>query len=188
MQKWEEIFNQKISISFSFWFLRAFLYDGLEFILFTKMKLITKNKRAYFDYQIDKTYEAWIVLKGHEVKAIKTSHINIQDAVVRIDNRECWLYNMDIPLYEKTSPILLPHYQPKVKRKLLLNKKEIARISAALDKPWMVLLALEVFIARGGFIKVKLWLGKLYRKVEKKQILKEKDIKKQMDRDVKNYI
>lgn len=188
MQKWEEIFNQKISISFSFWFLRAFLYDGLEFILFTKMKLITKNKRAYFDYQIDKTYEAWIVLKGHEVKAIKTSHINIQDAVVRIDNRECWLYNMDIPLYEKTSPILLSHYQPKIKRKLLLNKKEIARISAALDKPWMVLLALEVFIARGGFIKVKLWLGKLYRKVEKKQILKEKDIKKQMDRDVKNYV
>jgi smpB protein len=75
------------------------------------------------------------VLKGHEVKAIKTSHINIQDAVVRIDNRECWLYNMDIPLYEKTSPILLSHYQPKIKRKLLLNKKEIARISAALDKP-----------------------------------------------------
>ena len=147
-----------------------------------RWNLLLKNKRAYFDYQIDKTYEAWIVLKGHEVKAIKTSHINIQDAVVRIDNRECWLYNMDIPLYEKTSPILVPHYQPKVKRKLLLNKKEIARISAALDKPWMVLLALEVFIARGGFIKVKLWLGKLYRKVEKKQILKEKDIKKQMDR------
>ena len=94
---------------------------------------------------------------------------------------------MDIPLYEKTAPVLAPAYQAKGKRKLLLNKREIAKIAAALDKPWMVLLALEVGIARGGFIKLKLWLGKLYKKVEKKQILKEKDIKKQMDRDAKNY-
>lgn len=151
------------------------------------MKLIVKNKRAYFDYQIEKTYEAWIVLKGHEAKSVKTSHVNIQDAAVVIEHGECWLYNIDIPLYEKTSPILAPHYQAKAKRKLLLNKRETTKIAAALDKPWMVLMALEIGIARGGFIKVKLWLGKLYRKVEKKQILKEKDIKKQMDRDIKNY-
>ena len=152
-----------------------------------KMKLISKNKRAYFDYEIEKTYEAWIVLKGYEVKSVKTSHVNIQDAVVIIERGECWLYNMDIPLYEKTAPILAPGYRPKAKRKLLLNRREIAKIAAALDKPWMVLLALEVGIAKWGFIKVKLWLGKLYRKVEKKQILKEKDIKKQMEREVKNY-
>ena len=151
------------------------------------MQLITRNKRATFDYQIEKTYEAWIVLKGHEEKSIKTSHINIQDAVVRIDNRECRLYNMDIPLYEKTSPILVPHYQAKAKRKLLLNKREIARIASALDKPGMVLLVLEVIVTKGGFIKIKLGLGKLYKKVEKKQILKEKDIKKQMDREVSAY-
>ena len=151
------------------------------------MQLITRNKRATFDYQIEKTYEAWIVLKGHEVKSIKTSHINIQDAVVRIDNHECRLYNMDIPLYEKTSPILVPHYQAKAKRKLLLNKRESARIASALDKPGMVLLALEVIVTKGGFIKIKLGLGKLYKKVEKKQILKEKDIKKQMDREVSAY-
>lgn len=69
------------------------------------------------------------------MKSVKTSHVNIQDAVVRIDNRECWLYNMDIPLYEKTSPVLVPYYQPKAKRKLLLNAREIAKIAAALDKP-----------------------------------------------------
>lgn len=149
------------------------------------MKLITKNKRAYFDYAIEKTYEAWIVLRWYEVKAIKTSHVNIQDALVRIDAWECWLYNMDIPLYEKTSPLLVPHYQQKSKRKLLLNKREIGRIASALSKPWMVLLALEVYIARGGFIKLKLWLGKLHKKIEKKQILKERDIKKQMDREMK---
>lgn len=176
----------KNKISFLFDFFCQFCMINFSLLKLRAMKLITKNKRAYFDYQIDKTYEAWIVLKGHEVKAVKTSHINIQDAVVRIDNRECWLYNMDIPLYEKTSPILVPHYQPKAKRKLLLNAREIAKIAAALDKPWMVLLALEVGIAKWGFIKVKLGLGKLYKKVEKKQILKEKDIKKQMDLMVKH--
>lgn len=151
------------------------------------MKLIAKNKRAYFDYQIEKDYQAGIVLKWFEVKAIKTSHINIQDAVVKIDRQELWLYNMDIPLYEKTSPVLAPNYQPKGKRKLLLNKREISNIAAALDKPGMQLLALEVLVSKGGFVKIKLGLGKLYRKVEKKQILKERDIKKQMDKDIKSF-
>ena len=91
------------------------------------MQFITKNKRAYFDYEIEKEYEAGIVLKWHEVKAIKTSHVNIQDAAIVIENRELWIYNMDIPLYEKTSPALVPHYRQKWKRKLLLNKNEITK-------------------------------------------------------------
>lgn len=176
-----------MSSAFSFWFSKEIPYTQTRLSYIFPMKLISKNKRAYFDYEIEKTYEAWIVLKGYEVKSIKTSHVNIQNAAVVIEHGECWLYNMDIPLYEKTSPIFAPHYQAKGKRKLLLNKREIAKIAAALDKPWMVLLALEVGIAKGGFIKIKLGLGKLYKKVEKKQILKEKDIKKQMEKDVKNY-
>lgn len=99
------------------------------------MKVVSKNKRAFFDYTIEKDYLAGIVLKGFEVKAVKTSHINIQDAVVGIQNQEIWLYNMDIPLYQKTSPVLAPQYQPKAKRKLLLTKREISKIAAALDKP-----------------------------------------------------
>lgn len=99
------------------------------------MKLITKNKRAYFDYQFEKDYQAGIVLAGHEVKSVKTSHINIQDAVVKLNKQEVLLYNMDIPLYNKTSPILVPLYQAKAPRKLLLTKREISKIAAALDKP-----------------------------------------------------
>lgn len=151
------------------------------------MQRITKNKRAFFDYEITKTYQAGIVLKWYEVKAVKTSHVNIQDAVVVIDDRECWLYNMDIPLYVKTAPVLAPNYDPRRKRKLLLNQQEIARIAAALDKPGIVLLSLEVVVVKWGFIKIILGLGKLYKKVEKKQILKERDIKKQMDREIRNF-
>jgi SsrA-binding protein len=150
------------------------------------MQFITKNKRAYFDYEIEKEYEAGIILKWHEVKSIKTSHVNIQDAAIVLENRELWIYNMDIPLYEKTSPVLVPHYRQKWKRKLLLNKYEITKIAAALDKPWMVALALEVFVNKWGFIKLKIGIGRLHKKVEKKQIIKERDIKKQMDRDVRS--
>lgn len=151
------------------------------------MKLIIKNKRAYFDYEIEKTYDVGIVLRWFEVKAIKTSSINLSDAVVRIDQQELWIYNLDIPLYAKTSPILAPTYQPKQKRKLLITKRELSKIAATFDKPGMVLLPLEVFTTRSGFIKIKIWFGKLKRKVEKKQILKERDIKKQMEREVQNF-
>ena len=151
------------------------------------MKLITKNKRAYFDYQFEKEYQAGIILKWFEVKAVKSSHINIQDGIVKLNKQEVWLYNMDIPLYSKTAPILAPSYLPKAPRKLLLTKREITKIAAALDKPGMVLLPLEIYIAKWGFIKLKIWLWKLYKKIEKKQILKEKDIKKQMDREIKQF-
>lgn len=149
------------------------------------MKIITKNKHVYHDYSIDKEYEAWIVLKWHEVKSVKLSHINIKDAVAKIDHWELWIYNVDIPLYERTSPTLVPWYEAKGKRKLLLNKKELAKIASATANSWVVIIPLEIFLSNRWRIKVKLWIAKLLRKVEKKQILKEKDIKKQMDREIR---
>lgn len=151
------------------------------------MKIITKNKRAYHDYEFSKIYEAGIVLLWHEVKSIKSSHINITDAIAHLTNRELRLKNMDVPLYEKTSPNLVPGYEAKRKRKLLLNKWEIWRIAWALDKPGNTLVPLEVFLNKKGLIKLKVWVGKLMRKIEKKQVLKERDIKRQMERDIKNY-
>lgn len=150
------------------------------------MKTISKNKHAYHDYQIDKDYEVWIILKWHEVKSIKTSHVNIKDSIIRLNNKELWIMNMDVPLYEKTSHALVPGYEPKGKRKILITKKELAKISAALDKSWTVIIPLEIYINKRGLIKIKIWLGKLMRQIEKKQILKEKDIKKQMDREIKH--
>jgi SsrA-binding protein len=94
---------------------------------------------------------------------------------------------MDIPLYTKTSPLLVPHYQPKRKRKLLVNKRELSKIASALDKAGIVALALEVFTTKSGFIKVKVGLGKLRKKIEKKQILKERSIEKEMRREMSNH-
>ena len=93
---------------------------------------------------------------------------------------------MDVPLYEKTSHVLVPGYESKGKRKILITKKELAKISSALDKSGTVIIPLEIYINKRGLIKLKIWVGKVLKKIEKKQILKEKDIKKQMDRDIKH--
>lgn len=163
--------SQTMGINFKFWF---------------DMKLISKNKRAYHDYSFEKDYEAGIILKWHEVKSIKAWQVNIKDSIIRIENKWLWLIWMDIPLYQKTSPILVVWYQQKWRRKLLVNTKELAKLSAMMDKSGNMIIPLEIYLNKKWLIKLKIWVWKLMRKVEKKQILKEKDIKKQMDRDIKS--
>lgn len=150
------------------------------------MKLITKNKAAYSDYEILDTYTVGIVLLWHEVKSIKWSHVNIKDAIVLYVWQDLVINNMDIPLYANTAPKVAGNYEPKGKRILLLNKLERAKIAAKTTKTWLAIVPLEVFIALNGRIKLKIWIGKLLRKVEKKQVIKERDIKREMDREMKN--
>ena len=94
---------------------------------------------------------------------------------------------MDVPLYEKTSHLLVPGYLPKWKRKILITKKELAKISSALDKSGTTIIPLEIYLNKRGLIKIKIGVGKTLRKVEKKQILKEKDIDRQMKREMKHF-
>lgn len=150
------------------------------------MKIISKNKRAYHDYSFEKDYETWIILKWHEVKSIKAWQVNIKDSIIRIENKWLRIIWMDVPLYQKTSPILVVGYQQKGRRKLLVNARELAKISAMMDKSGSIIIPLEIYLNKKWLIKLKIWVWKLMRKIEKKQILKEKDIKKQMDRDIKS--
>ncbi len=146
------------------------------------MKIITKNKRAYFDYDIKETLDAGIVLKWYEVKSIKQGKVNIKDAIVKFRNWEAWITNMDIPLYEKTNPKLVPNYDPKWVRKLLLTKSQINRRAERTHKTWLVVKPLEVFVDKNWRIKIKLWLWKLKRKIDKKDEIKKRDLQRQMAR------
>lgn len=149
------------------------------------MKLITKNRAAYSEYDIIDTYDAGIVLLWHEVKSIKGSHCNIKDAIITFHGKTLMVNNMDVPLYERTSPKLVPWYQPKAPRKLLLNSSEITKIAAKTTKTWLVIVPLEVYISLQWRIKLKIGLGKLLKKVEKKQNIKDRDIKRDMEREIK---
>jgi len=163
----------------------GFLFKCFNALAFY-MKIITKNRHAYHDYSFDKEYDVGIILKWHEVKSIKWSHVNIKDSIIKMDNKELWIINMDVPLYDKTSLTQIWWYVAKWRRKLLITKKELAKISAMLDKSWNTAIPLEVYLDKRWLVKLKIWIWKLMRKIEKKQILKEKDIKKQMDREIKN--
>ncbi len=149
------------------------------------MKILAKNKRAYFDYDIEQTYDAGLVLLWHEVKACKIDHCTITEWIIRYDEkqRSLLLINMDIPLYSKTQQSLVPGYIPKHPRQLLLNQREITRLVASTKKTGLTLVPLELFEASNRRIKIKIGLAKLRKKIEKKQILKEKDIEKAIRRN-----
>jgi SsrA-binding protein len=149
------------------------------------MRILAKNKQAYYDYEISDTLEAGIVLAWYEVKAIKEGKHNLTDAIVRYREETLSLVNMDIPLYSKASPRQVWAYDPRHPRTLLLHKRELSRRVTKINKNGMVIIPLEIIELRNRRIKIKLGLAKRMRKVQKKTILKEKDISRSMDRQIK---
>jgi len=100
------------------------------------MKSISKNKRIWFDYDITDSIEVGIVLRWHEVKSLREWNINITDAVAIIHDSELRVHNIDIPLYSKTNYKNIGPYEPKSKRKLLIKKRELAKLSSKMNKSW----------------------------------------------------
>ena len=93
---------------------------------------------------------------------------------------------MDIPLYAKTSRDSAPAYEPKGRRKLLVNKKELAKIAAATTKTGLSIVPLQVWESKWRIIKIKFGIGKLRKKIEKKQIIKDRDTARLADKEIKN--
>lgn len=149
------------------------------------MKVLAKNKRAYADYEFTDTYDAGIVLQWHEVKACKLDHVSIKEAVARFDWTELILANMQIPLYSKTHPNLAPWYVAKRSRKLLLTARELTNIFTKVNKTWMTVVPLELYEDKHRRVKLKVWVGKLKKKHEKKQAIKDRDTARQMDKSIK---
>lgn len=150
------------------------------------MRVLAKNRRAKADYEIVQTYDAWLVLQWHEVKAIKMDHSSIKEAIIRFKENELYVMNMRIPLYSKTHPDSVPWYKETKERKLLLNKLELNRIYTKVNKTWMTVVPILLFETKNRRIKLTIGVGKLRRKVEKKQVIKDRDQGRQMDRQIKN--
>jgi len=152
-------------------------------------KSIKKNKKAYLEYEIIEEYVFWIQLKWFEVKQIRTWNIDIRNAFSKFYNNELFIEELNIPLYEKTSAKMVPWYESKRKRKLLWTKKEFRKLLERTTKTGYTIIPLEIWTGfKWKFVKVKCALAKLRKKIEKKQIIKERDIKRDMDRTIKNYM
>jgi len=151
------------------------------------MNIISKNKRAYFDYEITDTREAGIVLKWHEVKAIRGKLINLTDAVAVTQDRELRLRDMEIRQYPMANPNQLLWRAPRRPRKLLMTKREIWKMTERTNKTGQIILVLSIYINKRQLIKVQLWLGKKKKNIEKRSSIKTRDIGREMDREMKRF-
>ncbi len=129
----------------------------------TGTKLIANNKKAYFDYFIEDTYEAGLVLHGTEVKSLRMGHCSIKEAFIRPDHGEMFIYQMHISPYEKGN---IFNKDPLRTRKLLLHKNEINKILGQAAQKGYTIVPLKVYL-KGSLVKIEIGLArgkKLYDK------------------------
>lgn len=141
-------------------------------------KQVAQNKKAYHDYFIEETYEAGIVLKGTEIKAIRAARLNLKDAHARIQNGEIYLHNMHISPYEQGN---IHNHDPLRVRKLLLHRREINKLIGETKEVGYTLVPLKVYL-KNGFAKVLIGLGKGKKQYDKREDLKRKEAKRDIER------
>ena len=137
-----------------------------------------KNKKAYFDYYIDRDLEAGLVLTGTEIKSIRKGSADIKDCYIRVRNNEAFIINMYIAKYEEGNRF---NHEERRSRKLLLHKKEIIKLKDESDREGYTIIPLKLYIKNG---KAKLLIGVCKGKhlYDKRQSLKEKDLEKEAKR------
>lgn len=143
-----------------------------------------KNKRAKFEYHLLDTFIAGIQLKGTEIKSIRRNKASILEAYCVFVNGEVYIRNMHITEYENGS---FYNHSPRADRKLLLNKKEINKIEKFLKDKGNTIIPLKMFISEKGWAKVEIALAQGKKLHDKRQDLKEKDDKRDMDRAMKTF-
>lgn len=140
-----------------------------------------KNNKARFDYHIEKSFEAGIVLQGTEVKSIRAGRASMGESFAYLQKGEVWLKNLYIKAYEQGSYF---NHEENRERKLLLNKKEIQEIDKGISRQGMTLVPLKMYF-KGPRVKIELGLAKGKKNYDKRQSIAERDLKRQMDRKVK---
>lgn len=147
------------------------------------LKLIQKNKKAYFDYEILQTYLAGIMLHGSEVKSLRAGNLNLKGSYVSLLNEKLMLKGAHISRYRYDTQ---PSYDPFRDRQLLLKKKEIHAIERKLNEQGVTLIPLAIGL-KGRYIKVEIGLARGKKKHDKRQALKAKDEKRRVERAMKRY-
>jgi len=144
------------------------------------MKSVAKNKRAYFEYQILEEYVAGIQLQGSEVKSIKSGMTSIGEAYCYITNNEIFIKGMHVTEHKEGGKH--NNHDPLRDKKLLMKKKEISKLDASISQKGLTIVPIDVLIS-DGLIKVKIGLGRGKNLYDKRATLKEKDIKRDIERN-----
>lgn len=143
-----------------------------------------RNKRAGFDFEIIQSFEAGIMLTGSEIKSIRDGGGSINEAFCLLRDEELYIKNMNIPEYSHGS---YSNHEPTRLRKLLLKKRELERITAKIKEKGFSIIPVRVFINERGFAKIEVALARGKKKFDKRDSLKQKETKREMDRVMKKY-
>jgi SsrA-binding protein len=140
-------------------------------------RVVCQNRKARHDYFIDEVYEAGIALLGAEVKSLREGRASLKDSYARTKNGELFLHNMHITPYPFAHHLNL---DPTRTRKLLMQKREISRLIGKTEEKGYSLIPLSIYLLRGR-LKVELALAKGKKKYDKRHILKERELKRELD-------
>ncbi|HEY4462343.1 MAG TPA: SsrA-binding protein SmpB [Streptosporangiaceae bacterium] len=141
-------------------------------------QVIARNRRARYDYRIEDTYEAGLVLTGTEVKSLRAGRASLADGFGQISDGEVWLHNVHIPEYTQGT---WTNHEPRRIRKLLLHRREIDKLSSATAEQGLTLVPLSLYF-KDGKAKVELGLGRGKRTYDKRHDLASRDAAREVDR------
>jgi SsrA-binding protein len=144
-------------------------------------QILVTNKKAFHNYHILEEYEAGIVLSGYEVKSLRLHNVSLVDSIVRFGNGEAFVENVYIAPYLQISSHV-QDYDTKRRRKLLLHKQEIIKMNSKSKEKGLAVVPLEIYVSEYGKIKVLIGLAKGKTTYDKKDILKKKDINRELQR------
>lgn len=144
-----------------------------------KNDVIVRNKRATFEYQIDKVYTAGIVLTGTEVKSLREGKASLQEAYCYVQDEEVFIRGMNISIYDQGT---YNNHEPARVRKLLMKKREILKLQKALEEKGFTLVPMKLFFNDRNFVKLEMGLGKGKKLHDKRQDTKERDMTREIRR------
>ncbi|MXO73857.1 SsrA-binding protein SmpB [Altererythrobacter aerius] len=139
---------------------------------FDKHKTVAENRRARFDYFIEDKFEAGLMLTGTEVKALRAGEASIAESFAEVRGGEVWLVNANVPEFSHGNRF---NHEPRRPRKLLLNAREIDKLTGAVERKGMTLVPLSIYFNSRGRAKVELALAKGKQAQDKRQTIKDRD-------------
>jgi len=145
------------------------------------MNILIRNKKAEYEYQILERYTAGIQLLGTEVKSIRDMKASISEAYCHFINNEIFIIGMHVSEYRQ---IKYTNHEPLRNRKLLLKRKEIDKLAKSIKEKGLTIVPLFVYLTITGFIKIEIGLVKGKKIHDKRESIKEKDIKRQLEKNI----
>ena len=138
-----------------------------------------KNRKASFEYEFLEKFVAGLVLKGTEIKSIREGRVNLQEAYCTFYDDGLWVQNMHISAYEQGN---IFNHEPLRKRKLLLNKRELKKLQKKLEEEGLTVVPIRMFISDRGFAKLEIALARGKKLHDKRESIKERDVKRELSR------